>query len=359
MRPRIGTARYGGYRTRTLSVDGSGPRLLLLHGYTDSADTWNDVLLELAIAGRSAMAVDLPGFGRADNLSPHPMLPQLDQDQSRRGEVVLVGNSLGGCLSVRAAARGAPLAGAVTIGDPAGGKWRLRSWAGAARTSWLLGLAALPLPIPATVFRHAAVPLLGWLVYADRRVADRAVLTRFADFVHGQGGLGWLVRDMAALASELVDGHNHMELDCPLLIVHGRKDRIVPLAASRALRAAVPGSRLVVEPTWGHCPQLDDRRASPIASRHRDGLGPALPGRGPCLTLSRDARRTLPPIQAVASYRVVGQAREAPPRRTSRFGAQRSLFWMIAAAAPRAADHESARPGARRSAIPVCRWPTI
>lgn len=265
MKPKVGSATYGGFRTRTLSVEGSGTRFVLVHGYTDSADTWEAVLRELASRGGSAVAVDLPGFGRADRLRPGPMLPQLDTfiddlvaDQSKRGPVVLVGNSLGGCVSVRAASRGVPLLGVVTIGDPAAGPWRMRTWAGRVRTPLLLRLAGVPVPVPAPLFRLVARPVLRHLVYADRRAADRAVLDRFATFVHGRGGHSWIARDAAMLAKEIAHGHGTIEVGCPLLVVHGRKDRIVPVAGSRALHAAVPGSELLVEPRWGHCPQHDD-----------------------------------------------------------------------------------------------------
>lgn len=40
--------RFAGYRTRVLRVAGDGPPLLLLHGFTDSADTWRPALRLLA-----------------------------------------------------------------------------------------------------------------------------------------------------------------------------------------------------------------------------------------------------------------------------------------------------------------------
>jgi len=262
---RVSRPTYAGYRTRALEVDGSGPRFVLLHGYTDSANTWDGVLSEVGASGGSAVAVDLPGFGHADLLGPNPVLPQLDafvaelvRDQSSRGPVVLVGNSLGGCLSVRAAAAGVPLLGAITIGDPAAGPWRLRTWAGRTRTPLLLRFAGLRLPIPARFFWLASTPVVNRLVYANGRRADRAVIMRYITFIQTRGGTGWLARDAAALAKELVNGHGTIEVASPLLIVHGVKDRIVPVRGSKALHASLPGSQLHIEPRWGHCPQLDD-----------------------------------------------------------------------------------------------------
>src|SRR5262249_36603825 len=78
---RVGYRSFAGNRTRVLeagSHDQQATRLVLLHGYCDSADTWRPALAKLAAAGTSVLAVDLPGFGEADPLRPGAMLPQLD-----------------------------------------------------------------------------------------------------------------------------------------------------------------------------------------------------------------------------------------------------------------------------------------
>ena len=67
-----------GHRTRVLELEGAGPGIVLLHGWGDSADTWRPLLAELAMSGRRAIAVDLPGFGEASRLAPGAILPQLD-----------------------------------------------------------------------------------------------------------------------------------------------------------------------------------------------------------------------------------------------------------------------------------------
>ena len=93
---------FAGYDTRVLELEGSGPPLLLLHGYADSADTWRPVLAALGRAERRAIAVDLPGFGAADRLHhDQPILPQLDAFARAAAEYagarpVVAGNSLGG-----------------------------------------------------------------------------------------------------------------------------------------------------------------------------------------------------------------------------------------------------------------------
>src|SRR5574338_746302 len=49
--------RLAGVETRTLTVAGEGPPVLLLHGYADSADTWRAILSRFAAAGRAATAL--------------------------------------------------------------------------------------------------------------------------------------------------------------------------------------------------------------------------------------------------------------------------------------------------------------
>ena len=103
-----------GYETRVLELEGDGVPIVMFHGYADSADTWRQSLALLGRRGRRAIAIDLPGFGTADPLTDDPVLPQLDAFATaaarylsgpRGRRVVAVGNSLGGCMSLRLAER--------------------------------------------------------------------------------------------------------------------------------------------------------------------------------------------------------------------------------------------------------------
>jgi pimeloyl-ACP methyl ester carboxylesterase len=112
-----GELRLAGVRRRALSVPGATPPILLLHGYSDSADTWRPVLAELAARGQSAVAVDLPSHGKADLHGRGPVLAQLRAFASALVEAppgsVVAGDSLGGPAAEDGAA---PLAGVVAVG---------------------------------------------------------------------------------------------------------------------------------------------------------------------------------------------------------------------------------------------------
>ena len=144
-----------GYETRALELEGDGPPLLLLHGYSDSADTWRLLLDRLGKVGRRAVAVDMPGFGTCDLLADdEPILPQLERFAAAavewiapKGGAIVCGNSLGGCVSLLLAEReDLGLAGIVPVA-PAGldmARW----FAVIEREPLLRAALASPVPLP-------------------------------------------------------------------------------------------------------------------------------------------------------------------------------------------------------------------
>ncbi|MFB8274049.1 alpha/beta fold hydrolase [Nocardia colli] len=256
------TACYDGVNTRVLSVAGSGTPILLLHGYADSADTWRGVLTAVEAAGRAAFAVDLPGFGLADRRRPGPMTPQFDSFVdaiiAERGPLVLVGNSLGAATALHAAARhpGGEVTAVVSLDEPLLARhWlarvgRLREYRMFFR---LVGL----LPIPAALVRWSVRRAVALLVYGPGVVADPEFLTTAIRSVPDMAAVAARGQDAIRYAREHPSGHVDLVVACPVLVVHGTKDRIIPMSAARALHAMLPGSEFVALPGVGHCPQLD------------------------------------------------------------------------------------------------------
>ncbi|MER7857556.1 alpha/beta hydrolase [Amycolatopsis japonica] len=288
---RVSFRRYAGVRTRVLEVGPqpvestdraprrmlgkratargqvkpTAPRLVLLHGYCDSADTWRPVLELLAAAGVPAVAVDLPGFGDAQPLRPGPMLPQLDaftaavvKEQAVLGTVVLAGNSLGGTMSLRAAENHRlPVAGVVSIAAPGFvDSWLIRT---VARYPLPLRMySALPLPIPGFLVRAVAEQVVPRLLYADSAAADAAQVRRFTALFPDYRSTTTRLEQARQLVEELANAYRLEEVRVPLLVVVCGKDKLVSAASGRQLHALVPHSRLMVREDWGHCPQLDD-----------------------------------------------------------------------------------------------------
>lgn len=256
-------ATFGDVDTRMLSVTGTGTPVVLLHGYADSADTWRAVLARLEALGRRAFAVDLPGFGRADRRRPGPLLPQFDGFADALladgGPVILVGNSLGAATAVRAAARNPEAVhGLVALDDPLNARHWLarvarsrdvpaRFWDGLGR-----------IPVPGSAVRWITTHSLRRVLYGSPSAADPAVLALWTDTFASQADVASLGRYAFQYARETAGGHRDLRVSCPTVVVHGARDRIIPVDASQVLHQQIPGSELVVLSRSGHCPQLDD-----------------------------------------------------------------------------------------------------
>lgn len=260
-------------RTRALEATGVGPPILLLHGFADSADTWRPLLERFAEADRAAMAIDLTGFGHASDLDPAELLlPQWDalvaaaiESLSERhggAEVIVAGNSLGGCLSMRAAERpDAPIAGVVPIA-PAG--LHMARWFTVIEGERLLRLLRRsPLPVPEAVVREVVGRVYRSLVFHDPGAADAAVVSSFARHI-GTVERSTGVLDLGRrLLPELESPFDLKAIDRPLLLVWGERDRMVYTDGAERVLRTVDYSDIEILPDCGHCPQVEvpDRMA--------------------------------------------------------------------------------------------------
>jgi pimeloyl-ACP methyl ester carboxylesterase len=253
-----------GFRTRVLELEGEGPGIVLLHGWGDSADTWRPLLALLAERERRAIAVDLPGYAHADPLADGPVLPQLDAFAAElarswaEGEaVVLCGNSLGGLVALRLAATGLPgLAGVVPVA-PAG--LEMPGWFDAVRRDPLVRrLLALPLPLPSVVMRAAVGTVYERLAFSAPGAADPALVASFAGHHAGRAQVARLLASGRRVLPELrTPPPDLAEIACPVLLVWGTCDRMVPHTGARVLIDALAGTELVLLDGVGHCPQLE------------------------------------------------------------------------------------------------------
>jgi pimeloyl-ACP methyl ester carboxylesterase len=250
-------------RTRLLRARGHGCPLIFLHGYSDSADTWRTLIARLP--GREAVAVDLPGFGMATRPPPSPLLPAVDEfvadlvrSEARGGRVLLVGNSLGGVAALRAAQDPTlPLAGIAPI-SPAG--LGHAPWVDLlSREPLLHRITSLPVPLPRPVIRRAAALALARLAFADHRRVDPEFFQHYTSHLHSRADIVAIVAGARSLLAELRLGYKDLAgITCPVLLIWGLKDRLVPPAGAERVLRAVPGSRLAVLEECGHCAHAED-----------------------------------------------------------------------------------------------------
>ena len=254
-----------GHRTRALELEGDGPGILLLHGWGDSADTWRPLLAELGRHERRALAVDLPGFGSASKLATGPILPQLDafatalvQDWTLRGPIVVAGNSLGGAVALRLAEHGdqLPLAGVVPVA-PAG--LEMPGWFDLVeRDPIVRRLLQIPIPVPGALVRSLVGSAYRQLAFSRPGVAQRQVVDAFAAQHASRAGVAALLDNGRRLIPELAEApFDLVAIDCPVLLVWGTRDRMVPHSGSRLVLDALPGTKVELIEGCGHCPQLE------------------------------------------------------------------------------------------------------
>ena len=260
------TLDIGGFETRALELEGDGPPLVLLHGYADSADTWRLALDGLARRERRAIALDLPGFGRAGRLRQgEPLLPQLDafvaaaveQVASEHGDALLVGNSLGGCVALRAAQDEAlPIRGVVPVA-PAG--FDMPRWFRIIEADPLVrSIVESPIPLPSPLVRGVVAQAYRNLVFARPRAIDRSVVAGFTSHFGTKTAVAGHLSTGRQLLPELGDGCFELErIEAPVLLIWGDRDRMVTHRGSRRLLAALPDTEYELYPGVGHCPQIE------------------------------------------------------------------------------------------------------
>ena len=261
----------GGFATRALSVPaGSGPSappLVLLHGFSDSADTWRPLMRLLADSGRPAVAFDLPGFGRAGRLArDRPILPQLDRfavaaiahvaETAPGGRVVACGNSLGGCVALRAAQRDdLPLAGIVPIA-PAG--LDMAAWISIIEGAWTVqAIMRSPVPLPELAIRGLVGRTYRQLASAHSGDVDAEVVASFTRNFATKRDVVRLLGTGRSLRPELREPFQLDWIRCPVLVIWGERDRMVHPSGGERIAREVEGARFELIEDCGHCPQIE------------------------------------------------------------------------------------------------------
>jgi pimeloyl-ACP methyl ester carboxylesterase len=258
-----------------------GPPIVLVHGLGGSALNWSRVGPALAQRSR-VYALDLPGFGlsaplrRSGSVAANTDVLDAFIRHVAGGRAVVVGNSMGGLISMRQASlRPATVAGLALL-DP-----------------------VLPRPAGAALDRRVAAIFLAYMMpgvgthYLRRRrntmtpramvletltlccVDPAAVPTDFVDPAVAQAEVRSVVRDgvtprqldvafLQAARSVVRLGARReaylammRNITAPVVLMHGTEDRLVPVAAARAAAAACPMWTYLEFENVGHVPMIE------------------------------------------------------------------------------------------------------
>ena len=252
-----------------------GPVVVAVHGLGGAAVNWCAIAPLLTPHCR-LLAPDLAGhgltraLGRGTQVAPNRALLHRFVEAVAGTPVILLGNSMGGMIALlEAAAEPDAVAGLILI-DPA-----------------LPLVPARPDPVVLRVFAAYAVPwLAGRVMRARARLSPDEVVAQI---------LALCCADPTRITAEVLDAHVRLaqqraefptadaeflaaarsvvatigylrgrpyrrairRVHGPVLLVHGERDRLIPVAAARAAARANPAWSLVTMPDAGHVPQLE------------------------------------------------------------------------------------------------------
>jgi pimeloyl-ACP methyl ester carboxylesterase len=245
---------------------GAGPTLVLIHGITNSGQSWEPAMRLLA-RDFDVIAPDLPGHGESDrqrgdhSLGGHACVMRDLLHVLEVERATVVGHSLGGGVAMQFAYQFPDMVERlVLVGS--GGLGRevsplIRSAALPFAEQVLPLLTARPLIEAGTVVA-GLVGRLGFKPGADLAEVSRGVASlgdteRRAAFVR-------TVRSVISPLGQRVTATDRLYLaaDLPTLIVWGDRDPIIPVEHGRAAHALLPSSQLEIFEGAGHFPQLDD-----------------------------------------------------------------------------------------------------
>ena len=255
--------KLAGYDTRVLELEGEGPPLILLHGFSDSADTWRYALDALARRDRRAVAVDLPGFATASELKDGPVLPQLDRFGAALlkrfapgGGAIVAGNSLGGSAALRLAEREELGIGGIVPVAPAG--LDMARWMSIIERDpivrWVL---ASPVPVPGVLLHAAVAEVYRRVAFHRPRTVDPKVISSFVSHFRDRATAARFLATGRRLYPELTDCLRLDRITCPVLVIWGKQDRMVHARGADMLVDALPGVRVELLEDCGHCPQVE------------------------------------------------------------------------------------------------------
>ncbi len=241
---------------------GDGPPLVLLHGTAfDSADLSYGASLPALAKRHRVLALDWPGYGESEaprtEMSMDDYVDLLDAFLSAHGVD-------------RAHVAGFSMGGAVALGFALGHAHRVASLT-------MIGSYGLDarMPVPLVAYLAMRVPLLqrgvvwslrrskalthlvlGRLVFANRRLVTDDLI----EDVHRQVSapeaersfVAWLRGELRPFRLATSYAEQLGGVGVPTLLLHGRRDLVVPWRKAKDAHARLPHSRLVVVPRCGH-----------------------------------------------------------------------------------------------------------
>jgi pimeloyl-ACP methyl ester carboxylesterase len=249
----------------------SGRTLILVHGFAASVHAWRP-WIERVGGEHRLIALDLPGHGLTE--APKDYQASLDKNAALVGAIadhvgvsrfVLVGNSMGGAVSLNFARAHSDRLDGLVLVDAAGWPGESEQQAGGPPLVFSLlnngfGRFILKLFDPRWFAKDALKS-----AYLDATLVNEALINRYGDLALAPGHRDILLTQQSRPGTPFTRA-DFAALQVPTLVLAGEQDKLIPADQSRAIADAIPGARLVIYPDGGHVPmeQLPERSAEDL-----------------------------------------------------------------------------------------------
>jgi pimeloyl-ACP methyl ester carboxylesterase len=264
--------------------DGAEPALFV-HGLGGASTNWTDYagLLRGALAIES---IDLPGFGRSGpalddryTLQAHANTVIAYLELSGRGPVHLVGNSMGGAISLMVASQRPDLVRTLTLVSPAVPDLKVR--AHALKSDWRMALLIVPVLGMMALRKLGQTPIEARvkgtvkLCFADPSRLPRARYEEMLAEAQARADSPWvnlaMLRSTRGLVhAQLVRNRSNWaamrSITAPTLVLWGDQDRLVAPDLAPFVAAEIPNARLLVLEHTGHVAMMEDPYTSARAT---------------------------------------------------------------------------------------------
>lgn len=240
---------------------GQGSPVVLLHGLFAQKEQWNALLCLLAAAGYTAIAPDLPGFGKSADF---PLIDYRLEHQADRVQQLmdtlgvdsfdLAGSSMGGAIAALYVQRYPRQVRTLAfIGSPLG----ITEWSPAVKAAIYQGVNPF-IPVDTAQFDLE----MRLLFVNPPAIPDTVKEALIKDYVERNRHYQQ-VWNIVNLYDTLLNHRQRIRV--PVLILWGENDQIFTVDSAEQLRSRIPGSQTVRLPNTGHLPMLED----PVATAAR------------------------------------------------------------------------------------------
>jgi pimeloyl-ACP methyl ester carboxylesterase len=237
---------------------GAGTPLILIHGFMGTYCDWRRNIPELA-RHFSIKAFDLPGFGYSDKPVDFPytadgyasFLMAL-MDKLNISKATLVGNSLGGQIALTACLKYPDRISSLVLIDSGGFPGCVKFPLFRLLKPPILGEALMSMISPIAV-RYT----LG-SIFKDKSSVTGDIVSYYYNVyktANARNVPPTVIRNV--VINEIQITGRLKEINCPVLILWGAQDKVIPVSYAHMFKQSITESRLLIMEGAGHLPQID------------------------------------------------------------------------------------------------------